>query len=671
MSTKQPATGKSQRVLACLLCQQRKVKCDRKFPCAHCVRADVTCIPATVARPRRRRFPERELLERLRHYEGLLRQNNVKFESLHTTVEDYTSPTTDGASASGTDRFSREKTPIRSKPMNLWDAMSQTCSGSSADNFGKTLDSDDDEADGDNNDDDDGDGPLRDIYTRGVHQASIKRAWDHMHQSENNDHLLFGSPKTNIDLSTLHPEQVQIFKLWQVYLENVDPLLKVTHMPTLQKLIIDAAGDVKNIKPTLEALIFSIYCVAISVRPKTDPRSLSSMIGVAIRLAQRMGLHNESSYAKCAALEAEMRRRLWWSLVGFDHRLCEMVDYKTSTLSPTWDCRTPLNVNDFDFRPEMKVLPEIHEGPTEAVFSVVRSEINDVIRYSAFHLDFTNPSLCVFVQSTRPTPAPEGSELAALEKNLQEKYLAFCNPENPFHFMTIWMARGLIVKFRLIEHLWRLSATSTQPTDAQRNAAISYALDLLDCDTRLMTSPLTQRYRWLMDFQFPFPAYIHLLQDLKRRPAEAHAENAWEVMSKVYETRIMNLNQGDRPLFNVFARIVLPAWDIREELFKQDNKPIEPPLMVRDIRKKLIEMKSTFPQNDSPLHRGGLSPNSEKTPLMILLGVGDSGPSQSVGEQDPTPSSSWASPGLPGEISMDIDVGLFDWNAVDWDSMHV
>lgn len=74
---------KSQRILACVLCQQRKVKCDRRFPCANCVRHQVQCVPATQTRPRRRRFPERELLDRLRKYEDLLRQNKVKFEPLH------------------------------------------------------------------------------------------------------------------------------------------------------------------------------------------------------------------------------------------------------------------------------------------------------------------------------------------------------------------------------------------------------------------------------------------------------------------------------------------------------------------------------------------------------------------------------------------------------------
>lgn len=79
--------GKPQRVLACVLCQQRKVKCDRKFPCANCVRGGAQCIPAgLVRRPRKRRFPERELLERLQQYEDLLRQNNVTFEPLHKAV---------------------------------------------------------------------------------------------------------------------------------------------------------------------------------------------------------------------------------------------------------------------------------------------------------------------------------------------------------------------------------------------------------------------------------------------------------------------------------------------------------------------------------------------------------------------------------------------------------
>jgi len=98
------------------------------------------------------------------------------------------------------------------------------------------------------------------------------------------------------------------------------------------------------------------------------------MLGVAIRIAQRMGIHSESALAKCTAVEAEMRRRLWWSLILFDTRIGETANSKTTTLDPTWDCKIPLNVNDSDLRPEMKGPPAIQGKSTEAPFAIVRSK---------------------------------------------------------------------------------------------------------------------------------------------------------------------------------------------------------------------------------------------------------------------------------------------------------
>lgn len=80
-----------------------------------------------------------------------------------------------------------------------------------------------------------------------------------------NDHLLFlfGATPPNAHAPAPHPQQVQIFQLWQIYLDNVNPLCKVTHTPTLQPRIIGAASNVTNTAPGLEALMFSIYCVAV------------------------------------------------------------------------------------------------------------------------------------------------------------------------------------------------------------------------------------------------------------------------------------------------------------------------------------------------------------------------------------------------------------------------
>ena len=64
------------------------------------------CVPATLApRRRRRRFPERELLDRLRKYEDLLRQNNIKFEPLHKDLAgEKESPNAEGGYDSDNDQ---------------------------------------------------------------------------------------------------------------------------------------------------------------------------------------------------------------------------------------------------------------------------------------------------------------------------------------------------------------------------------------------------------------------------------------------------------------------------------------------------------------------------------------------------------------------------------------
>ena len=133
-------------------------------------------------------------------------------------------------------------------------------------------------------------------------------------------------------------------------------------------------------------------------------------------------------------------------------RISEMAAYKTATLVPTCDCKTPLNVNSFDLQPEIKDSPTLQERPTEAIFVVVRGEIGEIIRHSAFHLDFVNPALKAGAKDTQREQVLEGSELSTLERKIEDKHLKFCKPENPLHFMTVWTARSCLARCRLFEH---------------------------------------------------------------------------------------------------------------------------------------------------------------------------------------------------------------------------
>ncbi|KAM3086057.1 hypothetical protein ACMFMG_000193 [Clarireedia jacksonii] len=696
---------KPQRVLSCLLCQQRKVKCDRKFPCSNCIKHRSQCVQATqMTRQRRRRFAERELLDRLRNYEELLRENNIKFEPLHKeATQENDAPNVDGMEGQKSQAMEESCPSISANAdserafnvKNFWTAMKEEFR---------------DPVYNDNSSEDD------------VQETMIRNVADQCFR--NDDHLLFGSSETTVDISTLHPEPVQIFRLWQIYLENVDPLLKVTHTPSLQGQIIEAASSISNVRPALEALMFSIYCMAItsiteydcqdmfgssqsnllanyqfgcqqallncgflrtnerdcltalylylvSVRSGTVPQSLSSMLGVAFRIAQRMGIHSEALLAVHPVLEAELRRRLWWSLVLFDARICEMSNSKTSMLDPTWNCKVPLNVNDTDLGPELKEVPQIQGPSSQALFSVLRCELGDVVRHSTFYLDLTAPALKVLSRDIHHSSYPDGSALSKLELIFEEKYLKFCDQGTPIHFMTVWTTRSYLARWRLVEHYSKYSSLSIQQAETQRGAAISYALKILECDTKIMASPLTQGFTWLMIIYFPFIAYVHLLRYLKQQPLSDQAERIWEILSDNYDAHFGPTYKDNSMFIKVAADILLRAWEAREAAFNQLRKSLTPPRIVVSVRHQLAETTKE-PQN----FQGGYQESTISTESDLFSGPSQSGlvgqgTLNSMSDLDAykVTSSGYHSTSEP--TMFDFDPNMTDWSATDWSMMNL
>jgi hypothetical protein len=72
---------------SCALCHRRKVRCD-KDPCTNCEKHGVPCVPMTpsVARPRKKRFPEAELLARLKRYEEVLKSYGANLDSINSGI---------------------------------------------------------------------------------------------------------------------------------------------------------------------------------------------------------------------------------------------------------------------------------------------------------------------------------------------------------------------------------------------------------------------------------------------------------------------------------------------------------------------------------------------------------------------------------------------------------
>ena len=94
--------------------------------------------------------------------------------------------------------------------------------------------------------------------------SNLNSAYDKMFDNNSAEGFPFLVGSDSRTITSLHPPAVQIFQLWQVYLDNVNPILKMTHTPTLQGRIIEASANLEKVSKSLEALMFAIYLMAIT-----------------------------------------------------------------------------------------------------------------------------------------------------------------------------------------------------------------------------------------------------------------------------------------------------------------------------------------------------------------------------------------------------------------------
>jgi len=75
--------------------------------------------------------------------------------------------------------------------------------------------------------------------------------------------FLFPTPSSD-SMSDLHPSTVHIFRLWQLFIDNVNPIIKIFHAPSVQVQILEASADLENVPREIEALLFGIYAMAVT-----------------------------------------------------------------------------------------------------------------------------------------------------------------------------------------------------------------------------------------------------------------------------------------------------------------------------------------------------------------------------------------------------------------------
>ena len=98
---------------------------------------------------------------------------------------------------------------------------------------------------------------------------------------------------------------------------------------------------------TVQAFVLFLVCV----RRHDDTRFVWSLTGLAIRIAQSLGLHRDGTKFGLSPFDTEMRRRLWWQVCILDTRASEDHGSDPSIGDFSYDTEFPMSINDEDLDP--------------------------------------------------------------------------------------------------------------------------------------------------------------------------------------------------------------------------------------------------------------------------------------------------------------------------------
>ncbi|KAI9810456.1 MAG: hypothetical protein M1827_006232 [Pycnora praestabilis] len=609
---------------SCVLCAQRKVKCDRRDPCSACIKSRVTCIFIDPAAPRRRKrkAPEVSLLARLKRYEELLKNYGVKIEGDefedHKVDHDHDRGEVEAASSSKSSGYARGDTrPVgkqleesRSPGPDTGTMVLERGASRYVENhlYAGLSDEFRESKDiiQDSSDDEKTDVPL-DVTSDATYTDGSA--------------LIFNSSFSELSLTSLHPKPVHVFRLWQTFLDNVNPLSKVIHAPTLQQQILDATGNPERVTKSMEALIFAIYSSAItsmsnedcesmmgetkstlrqrynfgtqraltragflkssdlrtlqaytlfliSVRPYHDPRSLWILSGIAVRIGQRLGLHRNGASDGLSLFETELRCRLWWQIVMIDLRTSELSGAGNSSqvLLQDWDTRLPLNVNDSDISPDKRELPVEHTGTTEMIHCLLRYTFSHYMRHNWSNITDTITPL-----------AERDRAINGLEIMLEDKFLKYCDRSIPLHLLAATGAHAGVCKMKLVAHHPRQYADrGAQLPQKEKDMLFALSLELIEYQNIANSSEDIKRFLWHVNVQFPYNAFIYLLSEICHHPVGNLADNAWRQITQVFEHRPDMITKTSNALSVAVGNLTLRAWKARLAAFaRQHQSPPE------------------------------------------------------------------------------------------------
>ncbi|KAL9115660.1 MAG: hypothetical protein Q9227_000028 [Pyrenula ochraceoflavens] len=588
---------------SCVTCRKRKVRCDKRYPCLNCTKAGIEChFPGPGRAPRKaRKPPDNELLSRLRRLESVVQNFGVNVEDDRTTTQKQvheSRPPAVTQTPSDKDYYDADPKKMVPKAVDkdfgrlvIGDGRSRYVTNSFWMSLGDEV------------------AEMQYILDEPSSEEDEDQSPDHSGSGSSPSHqgFIFGFSSTSVNLRALHPTPSQVFILWEVFKENVDPLIRIIHRPSLKGIVFQASNNPESINKHTEAMLFSIYYAAatsltesqcqkllgedrdralqkyrfameqalaranllsssnfmllqafvlflICVRRQDDTRLVWTLTGIAIRNALSLGLHRDGEQFNLPPFEVEMRRRLWWMIITLDTRSSEDHGADYAIFETQYDTKIPLNLNDEDISPDDKEAPKERLGCTEMTFNLIRFEVGVTMRRLA--------------SSSLGEVRGEGSNAKSLDEKeklietchqrIEERYLQYCDMNVPIFWVTATVGRLIMAKMWLIVH--HPFQRDSRPISSDiRDRLFLTSVEVIEFSRLLEVNESTAKWGWHFRTYMQWHAVAFVLAELCVRNLSPQVDRAWRAVDSVYGVWESSISKGKkgmlwRPMQKLMAR---------------------------------------------------------------------------------------------------------------------
>ncbi|GKZ16460.1 hypothetical protein AbraIFM66951_007144 [Aspergillus brasiliensis] len=577
---------------SCLRCHQRKVRCDKSSPCGSCIRANVLCQYPGPNRVKRRppKVHNSDVIARLESLERSIAAlaGNRSLPHLQHEVTDGRTVSAPGAGSPSSKEPSPSGTTAVAEPSSHDGLLVEDGRYINEQLLSRVLE---DEKD------------LQSAIGTPKSDASSSRR----PLSLRAEGLLVSRFVEEGDIYALHPCQWQATQLWQTFLNRIDPIIKILHVPSTQPRIFAAINQPAAAPADLHALLFAIFFAATTSMLAEDPgheqrrsevkryqqglelalyqsnfldsptltslqamsiyqmclryynsgRSGWTMRGLVIRAAQSIGLHRDGRHFKLSPLECELRRRLWWHICTADSRAVEDHGVGVNSGEEVCDTAFPANIDDQDLSATATVPPESQNRWTEMTASLITTIVNE--KRLELHRTLT----------TKATGKDPAEIVREAKEHVYNAYTQYGDLNIPIQRHGMLLGENLVLKMEMYANQKALQTHSNAIPVAERRELQTKTLDVacqaLERTNQMFIDPLLRGYRWLSSTFMPYFLLTYILWHLCVYPLGVHVERAWRAVNLVFDlTEKDPLWPNPGPKWAIITRLRDKALHIRD-----------------------------------------------------------------------------------------------------------